>query len=122
MRFKKITNLSQDNYTKEVSRRQKASSSRTKDIKRIRTAAKIKIAIEVLLRHKTKITYPNIVKQAKVSLSTVKRYSKIIKILGQKVDGVIRSIRVIVLEAEERSTYLLKYWNNTFVRYPELPI
>jgi len=58
----------------------------------------------------------------KVSPRTVKRYSKIIKILVQKVDGVISSIRVIVLEAEERSTYPLKYWNVPLVRYPEIPI
>jgi hypothetical protein len=122
MKFKKIANLSQAKYIKEVSRRQSKSATRTKDIKRIRTAAKIKIAIEVLLRHKTKLTYSNIAKQAKVSPRTVKRYSKIVKILVQKVDGVISSIRVIVLEAEERSTLPLKYWKGTQVRYYELPI
>ncbi len=121
MRFKKIVNLSQANYVKEVSRRQKASSERTKDIKRIKTAAKVKVAVAALLRHKTKLTYSNLAKQTKMSLSTVKRYSKIIKILGQKVDGVISSIRVIVLEDEERSTYPLKYWNAALVRYPEVP-
>ncbi|PHQ92625.1 MAG: hypothetical protein COB42_00435 [Sulfurimonas sp.] len=109
MKFKQITNLSPTNYIKEVSRRQKASSTRTKDIKRIKTAAKIKVALNALLRHKTKLTYKNLAIEAQVSLSTVKRYSKIIKILVQKLDGVISSIRVIVLEAEERSTYPLKY-------------
>ena len=109
MKFKKITNMSPTNYIKEVSRRQSKSATRTKDIRRIKTAVKIKVAVEVLLRHKTKLTYSNIAKQAKVSPRTVKRYSKIIKILVQKVDGVISSIRVIVLEAEERSTLPLKY-------------
>jgi len=122
MKFKKITNLSPAKYIKEVSRRQKVSSARTQDIKRIKTAAKVKVAVEVLLRCKTKLTYSNLAKQVQMSLSTVKRYSKIIKILGQKVDGVISSIRVIVLEAEERSNYPLKYWNGTQVRYYELPI
>ena len=121
MKFKKIANLSQANYVKEVSRRQKASSERTKDIKCIKTTAKIKVAVEVLMRHKIKLTYSNLEKQAKISLSTVKRYSRIIKILGQKVDGVISSIRVIVLEAEERSTLPLKYWSAVLVRYPEVP-
>ena len=36
-------------------------------------------------------------------------------------DGVISSIRVIVLEAEERSTLHLKYWKMPLVKYPELP-
>ncbi len=109
MKFKKIANLSQASYGKEVLRRQKKSATRTKDIKRLRTAAKIKVATEVLLRHKTKLTYSNLAKQAQISLSTVKRYSKIIKLLSHKINGVIRSIRVIVLEAEERSTLPLKY-------------
>ncbi len=121
MRFKKIVNLSQANYVKEVSRRQSKSATRTKDIKRIKTAAKIKVAYELLLRHKTKLTYANIAKQAEISPRTVKRYSKIIKILVQKVDSVISSIRVIVLEAEARSTLPLKYWNALLVRYPEVP-
>jgi len=121
MKFKKIANMSPTNYIKEVSRRQSKSATRTKDIKRIKTAAKIKVAIEVVLRHKTKLTYENIAKQADISPRTVKRYSKIIKILVKKVDGVIRSIRVIVLEAEERSTLPLKYWSAVLVRYPEVP-
>jgi len=122
MKFKKIANLSQANYIKEVSRRQSKSATRTKDIKRIKTGAKIKVAFEVLLRYKNKLTYSNIAKQAGVSTRTLKRYSKIIKILGQKVDGVISSIRVIVLEAERRSTYPLKYCNSIEARYQELPI
>jgi len=122
MKFKKITNMSPTNYIKEVSRRQSKSAIRTKDIKRIKTAAKVKVAFKILLRKKTKLTYSNIAKQAGVSSRTVKRYSKIVKILVQKVDGVISSIRVIVLEAEERSTSPLKYWKGTQVRYYELPI
>lgn len=111
MKFKKIANLSQSDYKKEVIKRQKASSFRTGNIKRLKTAAKIKVAIEVLLRKQIKITYLNIAKKAEISLSTVKRHARIVKILYQKVRGVISSIRVIVLEAEERSTYPLKYWN-----------
>lgn len=109
MGFKKIKNLSHIDYTKEVSSRQKKSQARTKDIKRIRTTSKIKVAIEALLRKKIKLTYLNISKQAKISLSTAKRYSRIIKILTKKSNGVIGSIRVIALEAEERSIYSLKY-------------
>ena len=122
MKFNKIENLSKTDYTKECSRRQSKSATRTKDIKRIKTTSKVKVAIAVLLRHKIKLTYLNISKQAKVSLSTVKRYSKIIKILGQKTNGVISSIRVIVLEAEERSTTPLKYWITIINQYPEFPI
>ncbi len=114
MKFKKITNMSPTNYIKEVSRRQSKSATRTKDIRRIKTAVKIKVAVEVLLRHKTKLTYSNIAKQADISPRTAKRYSKIIKILVQKIDGVISSIRVIVLEAEERSTLPLKYYLDPF--------
>ncbi|MDD3476306.1 MAG: replication initiation protein [Sulfurimonas sp.] len=109
MGFKRIDNLSHSEYVKEVARRQKKSQLRTKDIKRIRTASKIKVAVKVLLRKKIKLTYHNISKQAKISLSTAKRYSKIIKILTKKSDGVIGSIRVIVLGAEGRSTNPLKY-------------
>lgn len=122
MKFKKIVNLSQANYIKEVSKRQKASSARTGNIKRMKTATKIKVAFYALLRHKTKLTYPNIAKQAKVSLSTVKRYSKIIKILVEKIGSLIRSIRVIVLKAEERSPLPLKYyWKVNLVSYYESP-
>ena len=121
MKFKKIANLSQADYIKEVASRQAKSAKRTADIKCIKTAAKIKVAFELLLRHKTKLTYSNIAKQAKVSPRTVKRYSKIVKILGQKTNGAISSIRVIVLEAEERSTLPIKYWNAVLFGYPELP-
>lgn len=121
MRYKKISNLSPVNYIKEVASRQAKSATRTADIKRLKTAIKIKVAVEVLIRHKIKLTYSNLAKQIQMSLSTVKRDSKIIKILCQKSDGVISSIRVIVLEAEERSTLPLKYWNAVLIRYPELP-
>jgi len=122
MKFPKIVNQSESEYRKEVSRRQSISATRTKDIKRIKTAAKIKIAILVLLRHKTKLTYQNITKQTGLSLKTIYRYTKIIKIIVKKTNNVISSIRVIVLEAEERSTYPLKYCNASLVRYPEIPI
>ncbi len=110
MKFKKIANLSQASYVREVKNRQKASSLRTKNIKRLKTAGKIKVALSVLLRKKTKLTYSNLAEQAQISLSTVKRYSKIVKILVQKLDGVISSIRVIVLGVEERSLYPLKHY------------
>ena len=105
MKFKKIKNLSPAEYKKECKKRQSKSATRTKDIKRIKTAAKIKIAIQVVLRHRIKLTYSNIAEQARISLSTVKRYANIIKILAQKTNGVIRSIKVIALGAEGRSTY-----------------
>lgn len=108
MGFKKIKNLSQIDYRKEVAERQSKSASRTKDIKRIKTASKIKIALEILIRHKTKLTYTNIAKQARISLSTAKRYSKIVEIFSKKNDGVISSLRLIALEAEERSTKHIK--------------
>jgi len=111
MKFKKITKLSKDEYKKELLKRQRASSIRTGDIKRLKTTAKIKVAIEVLLRNKITLTYANIAKTAKISLSTTKRYARIVKILGQKPDGAISSIRVIVLEAERRSTHPLKYYD-----------
>jgi len=109
MKFKKINNLSSEDYKQEVKKRQKESAARTKDIKRIKTAVKIKVAISILLRNKIKLTYFNLAKQAKVSLSTVKRYSKIVKILGQKANSVTSSIRVIVLYVEERNIYPLKH-------------
>lgn len=120
MGFKKITNLSQTDYKKEVKKRQIKSALRTKDIKLIKTASKIKVAVEVLLRNKTKLTYTNISKQAQLSLSTIKRHSKIVKILGQKVNGVISSLRLIVLDAEKRSTKHLKCCDEVFYVYISL--
>ena len=113
MGFEKIKNLSKIDYRKEVIRRQSKSALRTRDIKRIKTAAKIKIALAALLRYKIKITYVNIAKQAQVSLSTIKRHSKIIKILNRKSHGVISSLRLIVLSNEERNTLHPKYFFNT---------
>lgn len=115
MKFKKIRNLSLINYRKEVTRRQSNSASRTKDIKRIKTAAKIKVALEILLRQQIKLTYSNIAKQANICTRTVNNYVKLVKFLIKKMHGAISSIRAIVLEAEERSTYPLKYWNVIFI-------
>lgn len=110
MKFKKITNLSQSDYKKEVVKRQKASSMRSADIKRLKTTGKIKVAVEVLMRKKIRLTYLHIAKQANISQRTVNRYARIVKILGQKADGVISSIRVIVLKVEERDLHPLKYY------------
>lgn len=118
MKFKKIANLSQANYIKEVSRRQSKSATRTKDIKRIKTAVKIKVAVEVLLRHKTKLNYSNIAKQAKICLRTVKNHVKLVKFFTKRINGAISSIRVIVLEVEVRDTKPLKYWNAVLVGHP----
>jgi len=121
MKFKKINNLSLEDYKQEVKKRQNAAAVRTKDMKRIKTTAKIKVAVNILLRHKIKLTYPNLAKQAKISLSTIKRYSKIVKILGQKANGVISSIRVIVLHVEERNILPLKYCNKILAFTTEAP-
>lgn len=121
MKLKKINNLSSEDYKQEVKKRQKAAAVRTKDMKRIKTTAKIKVAVNILLRHKIKLTYPNLAKQAKISLSTIKRYSKIVKILGQKANGVISSIRVIVLHVEERNILPLKYCNKILAFTTEAP-
>ena len=109
MRFKKIKNLSKDKYKKEVQQRQHKSSQRTATIKRLRTAKKIKVAIDFLNRKKIKLTLSNIAKYANISLRTVKNYTKTIKLFLRKSNGAISSIRVIVLDAEERSTKPLKY-------------
>lgn len=108
MKFKKIKDLSPQDYVKEVSSRQSKSAARTSSIKRHKTVARIKVALDALIRKKIKITYANLAKEARSSLSTVKRYSEIIKLFVHKSNGVIRSLRVIALGAEERSIYPLK--------------
>jgi len=108
MKFKKIQNLSKEKYKEEVTTRQSKSAKRTTTIRRHKTSIRIKVAIDALIRRKTKLTYINLSKEAQCSLRTVKRYAKIVKLFVQKVNGVIGSIRVIALEAEGRSTEPLK--------------
>lgn len=104
MKFEKIKNLSKDEYTKELKARQAKSAERTTTIKKLKTSSKIKIAIDVLRRQKKTITPQNIALQAKISLSTVRRNVKIIRIFVQKTGGVIRSIRLIVQRAKQICT------------------
>ena len=110
MKMKKINGLNSTEFTKEVKARQRAAAERTKDIRRLRTAGRIKIAVKTLIRHKTKLTYTNIAKQAKIGLATVKRHAEIVKILVKKTNGIARYIRVIAFGAEGRSIVPLKGW------------
>lgn len=108
MKLKKIHNLTQEQYKEEVHRRQQQAAQRTQNIKRLRTASKIKVTIDFLLRNRIELTYFNISKQAKLSIATVKRHAKIIRFFTKKNNGIIRSIRVIDFRAEARSSLLLK--------------
>jgi len=110
MKFKKIKNLSQEQYKNEVHKRQSKSAARTADIKRLKAAGRIKATVEALLRQKIKLTYANIAKKAKVSLRTVKNHTKIVQFFTQKINGAISSIRVIALGAGEACTLPLKCW------------
>jgi len=115
MKFKKIKNLSQDKYKIEVANRQSKSAGRTADIKRLKTAAKLKVTVESLLRQKIKLTYSNIAKHAKIALKTVKNHTKIVKFFTQKINGAISSIRVIALEAGGACTSPIKSYLNPIV-------
>jgi hypothetical protein len=108
MKFKKINNLTPEQYKEEVHHRQQQAAQRTQNIKKLRTALKIKVTIDTLLRSKIKLTYINISKQAKISIATVKRHAKIIKLFTQKARGIIRSIRVIAFHIEGRDMLPLK--------------
>ncbi len=110
MRFKKIKNLSYEQYRAEIKARQTKSANRTATIKKLKVAKKIKITIDFLLRNKIKLTQVNISKHSGIKLRTVKNYTKTIKLFLQKTDGAIRSIRVIVVEAKERSTKPINHW------------
>ncbi|WP_428746108.1 replication initiation protein [Sulfurimonas sp.] len=123
MKFQKISNLSQEEYRKEVQNRQKKSSKRTQDIKRLRSAGKLKVAIETLLRKQIKLSYKNIAKQANLSLSTVKRQAKIIKLFIHNSNGVVRSIRVIATHGSVRATELLSGCKKpTLLKYRSLKL
>ncbi|MDO8454947.1 MAG: replication initiation protein [Sulfurimonas sp.] len=108
MKFKKIKNLSQEQYKNEVHKRQSKSAARTADIKRLKASARIKATVETLLRKKIKLTYTNIAKHTKMALRTVKNHTKIVQLFTQKINGAISSIRVIALGAGGACTYPLK--------------
>ena len=113
MKFKKIRNLPLKEFKKEVKARQSKSATRTTTIKKLKTSKKIKIAIDALLRHKKPIKPQNIAKQAQLSISTVKRNIKIVRIFTKKATGVIRSIRLIVKLARSTVNNGNSYTNNT---------
>jgi len=100
MKNEKIQNLSLSEYAAEVRKRQSKSAERTSTIKKIKTSAKIKIALDILIRHKEELNIQNIAHQAKISPSTVRRYLKIVRIFTAKANGFIRSIRLIVQRAK----------------------
>jgi hypothetical protein len=108
MKFKNIKNLSNELFKKEVAKRQSKSAVRTADIKRLKTAGRIKATVETLLRQRVKVTYANIAKQAKIALRTVKNHTKIVRFFTQKINGAISSIRVIALGAGVACTLPLK--------------
>lgn len=60
MKFEKIKHLSSVEYKKELKDRQSKSASRTTTIKKLKTSAKIKIAIDALVRQRKTITPKNI--------------------------------------------------------------
>lgn len=120
MKFKKIKNLSQEQYKNEVHKRQSKSAARTADIKRLKTSARIKATVESILRKKIKLTYANIAKYANMALRTVKNHTKIVKFFTQKINGAISSIRVIALEAEVRGTLPLKCFFSEVIRLENL--
>ena len=120
MKFEKIKNLSQEEFKKEVHKRQSKSAARTAEIKRLKTSTHIKAAIESLLRKKIKLTYSNIAKISRISLRTVKNHTKIVKFFTQKINGAISSIRVIALEAEARGTIPLKCFFSDVIQLENL--
>ena len=126
MKNKKIRNLSPSEYAAEVKKRQSKSAERTSTIKKIKTSAKIKIALDTLIRHKEELSIQNIANQAKISPSTVRRYIKIVRIFTQKTKGFIRSIRLIVQRAKRICTeknglelYCQAYPKNIFQKFLE---
>ena len=112
MKFSEIKNLSPQEYALEVKKRQSLSAKRTTIIKKQKTAIKIKIAIDKLLRDKKLINARNIASYAKVSASTIRRNRKLITFFIQKAHGFIRSIRFIVQRAKRFCTKsdIYFYW------------
>ncbi|MDD2839102.1 MAG: hypothetical protein PHX59_09120, partial [Sulfuricurvum sp.] len=108
MGFAKIHNLSKEQYLKEVSKRQSKAAKRTTQLKVIQTIRSIKVAIDHLIRKKSKITNATIAQFTKRSLSTIKRYSGLIRKLIVKKNGLIRSIRVIASRGSARAMLPLR--------------
>ncbi len=104
MKFENISNLSTHEYEVEVKRRQSCAAKRTTIIKKQKTAVKLKVAIDKLLRHKKPINIKNIAKYAKISDSTARRHLKIITVFLKNTFGFIRSIRLIVHKAQRFCT------------------
>jgi|GEM_PF-3089734 len=100
MKNPKIYNLSPKEYDTEVKKRQNKSAVRTTSIKKLKTASKIKIAIDILIRKKQKLNIENIAREAKKSPSTIRRHISIVEIFTEKASGFIRSIRFIVQRAK----------------------
>lgn len=103
MGFAKIFNLPNEKFLKEVAKRQSKAAKRTTQIKVARTVRTIKVAIDHLRRKKLKVTQLAIAKFTKRSLSTIKRYGALIRKIITKMNGLIRSIRVIASRGEERA-------------------
>ena len=104
MKFKKIKNLPPQEYVAEVKRRQSASAARTTMIKKQKTAIKIKVAIDRLIRESMPLSTKSIANYAKVSASTIRRNQKLVNFFIQKAFSFIRSIRLIVHRAQRLCT------------------
>lgn len=103
MGFTKIHSLPKDKYLKEVAKRQSKAAKRTTQLKVAQTVRTIKVAIDHLIRKKFKVTYSAIANFTQRSLSTIKRYARLIRKIIAKKNGLIRSIRVIASGGEERA-------------------
>lgn len=99
MKFEKIRASSKEEYLAEKKRRQSLSAKRTTDIKRLKTAKKIKLAVDYLTRKKEALTIENVAKFSKLSISTIKRNIRIIGFFTEKNIKFIRYIRVIAKRA-----------------------
>jgi len=108
MNFKKISGLSSEEFKIETLKRKRAAANRTAAIKRNRTAIKIKVAIDYLVRHKEKATYRNIAAVSKMSLRTVKNYVSMIKLFKGNNSGAISSIKSIVQRVKRICTISTK--------------
>ena len=104
MKFKKIKNLPPQEYVVEVKRRQSASAARTTMIKKQKTAIKIKVAIDRLIRESMPLSTKSIANYAKISASTIRRNQKLVSFFIQKASSFIRSIRLIVHRAQRLCT------------------
>lgn len=126
MKNEKIRNLSPSEYAAEVKKRQSKSAERTSTIKKIKTSAKIKVALDILIRKKEEVSIQNIANRAEISRSTVRRYIKIVRIFTKKATSFIRSIRLIVQRAKRICTeengyelYYRPYQKNIFQKFLE---